>query len=83
MMRGTTKKVAAILCAALVISILAGFIVMCLAPLFDAGTGAGVAIGILVLYAGFILAVIVGVLLALRQRLREIERGEEEDAKKY
>ena len=56
---------------------------MCLAPLFDAGTGAGVAIGILVLYAGFILAVIVGVLLALRQRLREIERGEEEDAKKY
>lgn len=83
MMRGTTKKVAAILCAALVIAILAGFMVMCLVSLFDAGTGAGVAIGILVLYAGFILAVIVGVLLALRQRLREIERGEEEDAKKY
>ena len=42
-------------------------------------------IGLLaVLFAGAIfLAIIVGVLLALRQRLKEIDTGEEEDAKKY
>lgn len=35
-------------------------------------------------FAGAIfLAIIVGVLLALRQRLKEIDGGEEEDAKKY
>lgn len=37
-----------------------------------------------VLFAGAIfLAIIVGVLLSLRQRLKEIDTGEEEDAKKY
>ena len=42
-------------------------------------------IGLLVvLFAGAIfLAIIVGVLLALGQRLKEIDSGEEEDAKKY
>ena len=42
-------------------------------------------IGLLaVLFAGAIfLAIIVGVLLALGQRLKEIDAGEEEDAKKY
>lgn len=42
-------------------------------------------VGMLVaIFAGAIfLAVIVGVLLALGQRLREIDGGEEEDAKKY
>ena len=36
------------------------------------------------LFAGAIfLAIIVGVLLALGQRLKEIDTGEEEDAKKY
>lgn len=38
---------------------------------------------ILILYALVLLAVIVGVVIALIQRLREIERGEEEDARKY
>ena len=42
-------------------------------------------IGILaVVFAGAIfLAIIAGVLLALRQRLKEIDGGEEEDAKQY
>ena len=35
------------------------------------------------LYSLMIVAMIVGVLMALRQRLREIRGGEEEDAKKY
>ena len=39
---------------------------------------------ITVLFAGAIfLAIIVGVLLALGQRLKEIDGGEEEDARKY
>ena len=41
------------------------------------------AIMILLLYAGCIIAVIVGIVAALNQRLREIEGGEEEEAKKY
>jgi len=37
----------------------------------------------LLLYGGLIVAVVFGVIAALRQRLKEIEGGEEEDAKKY
>ena len=39
--------------------------------------------GILWLYIGGGLAVIIGVFFALRQRFAEISRGEEEEAKKY
>lgn len=39
--------------------------------------------GILIVYGLLIVAVILGVLAALRQRLKEIESGEEEDAKQY
>lgn len=41
------------------------------------------ALGIIALYALFGVAVTVGVMVALVQRLREIRRGEEEDAKRY
>ena len=54
-----------------------------LLPLLDVGSGDGGAVVILILYALVLLAVIVGVVIALIQRLREIERGEEEDARKY
>ena len=37
----------------------------------------------LVVYALVVLAMILGVIPALRQRLRELKRGEEEDAIKY
>lgn len=40
-------------------------------------------IGIMVVYAVLGIAIVVGVLRAMVQRLREIEGGEEEDAKKY
>ena len=40
-------------------------------------------IGIMVVYAVLGIAIVVGVLRAMVQRLREIEWGEEEDAKKY
>ena len=41
------------------------------------------AVMLLMLYIGGILAVIFGILAALKQRLEEIEGGEEEEAKKY
>ena len=37
----------------------------------------------LLIYGGIILAIILGIAAALRQRLRELESGEEEDARKY
>ncbi len=40
-------------------------------------------IGIMAVYAILGIAIIVGVLCAMVQRLREIRGGEEEDAKKY
>ncbi len=43
------------------------------------GPGAGV----LLLYAIPLLAVVVGIALALRQRWREVKGGEEDEAKKY
>lgn len=40
-------------------------------------------IGIMVVYGLLAVAIVVGVLRAMVQRLREIRGGEEEDAKKY
>ena len=77
------KKVAPLLCAAVVVVFLGLFLGALLLPLLDVGSGDGGAVVILILYALVLLAVIVGVVIALIQRLREIERGEEEDARKY
>ena len=76
------KKVAPLLCAVVVVVFL-GLFLGALLPLLDVGSGDGGAVVILILYALVLLAVIVGVVIALIQRLREIERGEEEDARKY
>ena len=40
-------------------------------------------VGIMIVYAVLAVAIVVGVLRAMVQRLREIEGGEEEDARKY
>ena len=50
---------------------------------FSAGGADTIAVGVMALYGVVGLAVVGGVLAALIQRLREIKRGEEEDAKKY
>ena len=42
-----------------------------------------IALVVLIIYGLAILAVITGILLALRQRLKEIEGGEEDEARKY
>ena len=77
------KKRASILSAVVIISILAVFVGFILVPLVSEMGGMLFAVSILLLYAGGIVAVIFGVIAALRQRLEEIEGGEEEEAKKY
>ena len=74
-----SKKKAPIICAAVVIAFLATI----LFPLIGEVMGEALAVGFLLIYGGVIVAAIVGVVAALRQRLREIEGGEEEDAKQY
>ena len=77
------KKRASILSAVVIISILAVFVGFILFPLVSEMGGMLFAVASLLLYAGGIVAVIFGVIAALRQRLQEIEGGEEEEAKKY
>ena len=77
------KKRASILCAVVIIAVLAVFVGFILFPLISEMGGLLFAVMILLVYAGGIVAVIFGILAALRQRLREIESGEEEEAKRY
>ena len=77
------KKRAPIICAVVIIGLLAVFLATILFPLVGASYGEWIALGFLAVYGLVIVAVIVGVLAALRQRLKEIESGEEEDARKY
>lgn len=78
-----SKKKAPIICAGIVIGFLGIFLATILFPLIGEAYGELLAVGFLVIYGGLIVAVILGVISALRQRLKEIEGGEEEDAKKY
>ncbi len=78
-----TRKRAPIICAAIIIGVLATFLATFIYPLLGASYGEVIALGILIIYGLAILAVIAGILLALRQRLKEIEGGEEDEARKY
>lgn len=77
------KKNASIICATVLIGILAVWLATIIFPLIRLCLGETVAVLILIIYALVICAVIVGILLALWQRLREIQGGEEEEATKY
>lgn len=77
------KKRASTLSAVVIIAVLAVFVGFILFPLVSEMGGLFFAVMILLVYAGGIVAVIFGILAALRQRLREIESGEEEEAKQY
>lgn len=77
------KKRASILSAVAIILVLAVFVGFILFPLISEMGGLFFAVMILLVYAGGIVAVILGILAALKQRLREIESGEEEEAKQY
>ena len=82
-MRKNTKKLAPIACAAIVIVLLALYIAVILFTLFTESLGDLIGIVGVVVATGIILAAIIGVLAALRQRMKEIDKGEEEDAKIY
>ena len=77
------KKRGAVISAVIIIVVLAVFVGFILFPLISEMGGVSFAVMLLMLYIGGILAVIFGILAALKQRLEEIEGGEEEEAKKY
>lgn len=77
------KKRGAVISAVIIIVVLAVFVGFILFPLISEMGGMFFAVMLLMLYVGGILAVIFGILAALKQRLEEIEGGEEEEAKKY
>lgn len=78
------KKIAPVVIAVLVVAYIAPLLAMVAyaAGLLGAEGGWGV-VPFLLLYAAVGGAVIVGVLSAMTQRLREIDGGEEDEASKY
>lgn len=84
MSKRNKKKIAPIVVAVLVVLYMGPIVVMVAAMAGMLGASGGLAmVPFLLLYALIGGAVIVGVLYAMTQRLREIGGGEEEDAKKY
>ena len=77
------KKRGAVISAVIIITMLAVFVGCILFPLISEMGGVFFAVMLLMLYIAGILAVIFGIIAALKQRLEEIESGEEEEAKKY
>lgn len=84
MQKNTKKKIAPVVVAVLVIAYVGPLVAMIsyAAGLLGAAGGWGV-LPFLLLYAAVGGAVIVGVLAAMAQRLREIDGGEEDEASKY
>ena len=82
-MRKNIKKLAPIACAAIVVALLVLYIAVIAFTVLTDSLGDVVGMLVLVVVTGIILATIIGVLAALRQRMKEIDKGEEEDAKIY
>ena len=82
-MEKKSKKRVAVIAALVVIALMTAYLVAIVIPLVRETIGEAVAVGILVIYGAVILVSIVGVTLALKQRLKEIESGEEDEAKRY
>lgn len=90
-MRKTTDKkghgllggvIVTILVVGLVLLVLT-VLIQTLGPVFPFLGQLGAGLGILLFYIGAIVAVGVGVVVALYQRWKEIQGGEEDEAKKY
>lgn len=82
-MEKKSKKRVAVAAALMVIALMTVYLVAIIIPLVREAMGEGVVVAILAVYGALILASIVGVTLALKQRLKEIESGEEDEAKRY
>ena len=84
MQKNTKKKIAPIVITVIVVAYVAPMLGMLAYAAGLAGTqGAGPVAPILLLYALVGGAVIVGVVYAMAQRLREIDGGEEDEASQY
>lgn len=85
MQKNTRKKIAPVAIAVIVVAYIAPLLGMAAyaAGLAGGQEGAGMLVPFLLLYALLGGAVIVGVLYAMAQRLREIDGGEEDEASKY
>lgn len=87
MQKNTKKKIAPIIITLLVVLYMGSLIVLVLGAAgvisFLGGFNIAFPFPFLLIYALAGLAVIVGIILALRQRLREIDGGEEDEAGKY
>lgn len=77
------KKLAPILCAAVVIAGAAAWLGAVIYPVLTNMLEDWVATAAIIVYGCGIVAVIVGVVIALIQRLKEIEGGEEDAAAQY
>ncbi len=77
------KRLAPIVCALVAVALLGLLLAILVYPLLWASYGDIIAVIFLAVYALIIVAIIGGILAAMVQRLREIEGGEEEDARKY
>lgn len=77
------KKLAAIVCTLAVVVVMASYLAVLLFALLSERTTPAVVCLLLGVYSLLILAAVVGVFTALRQRLKEIDKGEEEDASQY
>ena len=81
-MQGNSKKKMGSLIAAVVIIVLVAILIVAFVLLINGEENAG-ANGILWAYIAVLGAVMIGVLISLWQRFKEISKGEEEEAKKY
>lgn len=81
-MQGNSKKKMGSLIAAVVIIVLVAILIVAFVLLINGEENAG-ANGVLWAYIAVLGAVIIGVLISLWQRFKEISKGEEEEAKKY
>ena len=77
------KKLAPIICAVVFIALLGVWLGVIIYPLLTSTFTGGVVTGILIVYGLLIIAMMVGIVIALRQRLKEIEGGEEDAASQY
>lgn len=83
MRNDTKKKLGAIISAVVIALLLLSYLgVLLYAVLIENMEELAVAV-ILVVYVLLILAVLVGIFAALYQRIKELNSGEEEDARKY
>ena len=81
-MQGNSKKKWGSFIAASVIIVLVAVLIVAFVLLINGKEDTGVN-GILWAYIAVLGAVIIGVLISLWQRFKEISKGEEEEAKKY